>query len=265
MYANDNHQSLPPGFFDPGGSEKMVSGSDSSWDLILWSTILHKGDGTLAGFNTAMGGRAPNSSMFICPSAVSSADYGHIIGSDPYQAWVLHYSCHPRLMPDLNMVDPGSAKSPQPTLVPYKLAQIRRSSEIIMLFDGAQIAVAGAGANQGYFYANATPVGYDLNYGAIFVPNLSNSVNPECNYLLTGKQGKAPKATDLSMPIFGANKDYALSEYPFRDIRWRHGKSNGANFLFVDGHGETRVIEHNLNTDVHFSNVCLDAPAELGF
>ena len=36
-----------------------------------------------------------------------------------------------------------------------------------------------------------------------------------------------------------------------------------AKFALPDG--ETRVIEHNLTTDVHFSNVCIDQPAELGF
>jgi prepilin-type processing-associated H-X9-DG protein/prepilin-type N-terminal cleavage/methylation domain-containing protein len=267
MYANDNHQSLPPGFSDPGGSEQMVSGSDSSWDLILWSTILHKGDGTLAGFNTAVGGLRPGNSMFMCPAAVSSADYGHIVGSDPYTAWVLHYSCHPRLMPDLNQIDKASARTPQPTLVPYKFAQIRRSAEMILLFDGAQIAVAGAGSIQGYYYANATPVGYDLSYGAIFVPNLSNAAMPTCNWLLTGQPGKATAPTTLGAPIFGTNKDNALSQYPFRDIRWRHGnkKNSNANFLFVDGHCETRMLEQGLNTDIHFKNVCVDIPAETGF
>src|ERR1700683_4752756 len=42
IYANDNHQSLPPGFSDPTGSQQMISGNDTSWDLILWSTVLHK-------------------------------------------------------------------------------------------------------------------------------------------------------------------------------------------------------------------------------
>jgi prepilin-type processing-associated H-X9-DG protein len=132
-----------------------------------------------------------------------------------------------------------------------------------MLWDGAQIQVASSA--KGYYNANATPVSYDLSYGAIFVPNLSNGVNPVCNYLLTGQQGNATAPTQLGMPIFGANQDTTLSLYPYRDIRWRHGKKNSANFLFVDGHCETRMLEQGRNTDIHFNNVCLDVPAEIGF
>src|SRR5579872_3440884 len=54
----------------------------------------------------------------------------------------LHYSCHPRLMPYLDLGDPALGRVPPlflyaPLATP-KLSRVQRNSEMVLIFDGAQ-------------------------------------------------------------------------------------------------------------------------------
>ena len=41
----------------------------------------------------------------------------------------------------------------------------------------------------------------------------------------------------------------------YGNIRWRHGRNEIANFLFLDGHAESRHYNSRYNTDIHRRNI----------
>jgi prepilin-type N-terminal cleavage/methylation domain-containing protein/prepilin-type processing-associated H-X9-DG protein len=265
IYAGDNHQSLPYGFFDnnkvagvqsPDGSKSFVPNQfASSWDLLLWQDVLHKGDGTFGGLGAALGNTAPSASMFSCPTAIP-LDVAHP-GTDPAapwaSAWTLSYSCHPRLMPDLDDADPASGRTIKPLMTPYKYSEIRRSSEIMLIWDGAQVFNSfSAGGQEG----NACPVSYDVDLDGLYTSKNGSHVS---NFLLTILTPKSQgSVVGLSDPIFAGNADAAAMGGGVCTIRWRHSRNTSANFLFVDGHAETRILEKNRNTDVQTKNLNVD-------
>src|SRR5690606_21450673 len=91
---------------------------------------------TVLGSTTATGTYAdydadkpmPFSPVFTCPDAAPdpSNDTGR----------TLHYGAHPRLMPRLQDTDGFPPAKPAR---PYKISQIKRSSEIAMIWDAVQV------------------------------------------------------------------------------------------------------------------------------
>jgi len=94
---------------------------------------------------STVGGRG----MFICPDARDVA------AASLYES----YSAHPRLMPSLTTGDyyAGSTGG-APYLAPYRISRIRRSSEIVLIFDGSVTTNSNAGGgtsgNNGAWSAN---------------------------------------------------------------------------------------------------------------
>jgi prepilin-type processing-associated H-X9-DG protein len=156
----------------------------------------------------------------------------------------LHYSCHPRLMPNITggpLLYDGTTTH---GVIPYKIGSIQRSADIVLVMDGVQIADspnASNGANDpNYWGASATAYavdGWRLEGGWIYIPD----------WLLSGRA-----VGDDGSPINpGFNKDAASISYvqpgvtTNGDIRWRHLNNSAANFLFVDGHVESHSIAPN--------------------
>jgi prepilin-type processing-associated H-X9-DG protein/prepilin-type N-terminal cleavage/methylation domain-containing protein len=79
--------------------------------------------------------------VFTCPDAPDTA-------LNPYVP-ISHYGCHPRLMPvwggqlDYYRTPPSGA--PPPFLAPYKIAHIKRSSEVVLVMEGSLAPVNGGG------------------------------------------------------------------------------------------------------------------------
>ncbi len=48
---------------------------------------------------------------------------------------------------------------------------------------------------------------------------------------------------NLGASIVTVNQDTPTGGTGHAEIRWRHGANNDTNFLFVDGHAETRKLE----------------------
>jgi len=163
----------------------------------------------------------------------------------------LHYSCHPRLMPNVGPLPRGSALLYDQTathgIVPYKIGSIQHSADIVLIMDGTQIkdnpVAAGGGDDPNYWGASATAWtidGWRFTGGDIYSPD----------FLLSGR----PTSDDGAPINPGFNKEYngstvdgsfVVGVSTFGDIRWRHLNNTAANFLFVDGHVESRSISPN--------------------
>jgi prepilin-type processing-associated H-X9-DG protein len=153
----------------------------------------------------------------------------------------IHYSAHPRLMPDLGDVDVAAAISTGQTLYlkPYKLSKIRRSTEIVLIMDGTQIrqvsTIPGSGSDLWQAFATA----YKLDNSARYQGPAAGGRS----YLLFDWPG----ATNGESIDPGPNTDAAAIAGgltgPDGNIRWRHNANKSANFLFVDGHAEARALK----------------------
>jgi len=233
IYAGQNKGMLPYGYWDGQGSPDgtTVSGGNNAadWQLLLMSNALGKGGST---YGTQ--GGAENSKLqaaFACPAA--SEDSGNPAGGLSRK---LHYSSHPRLMPNLDSYD-QSKPAPRPLLAGWKLGKIRRSTEIVVIFDGAQ-----------YFnvnYGNAYAVGDGIDNDGL--SNGGVIGGRQYNWLLT-KPG-----IDLGASVVTRNKDYSSNGVK-PDIRWRHGKNDTTNVAFADGHAESRRLKVG-NSDLTLRNV----------
>jgi prepilin-type processing-associated H-X9-DG protein len=238
IYATQNRGALPYGYWDGVGSPDgtTVGGGNNAadWQLLLMSSALGKGGAT---YGTQAG--AENTKLqeaFACPAA--SPDSGNTAGGLSRK---LHYSSHPRLMPNLDDYD-QSKPPPRPLLQGYRLGKVRRSTEIVLVFDGSQIF------NQNY--GNAYAVGNGIDDSGLYKSTTANGRS--WNYLLT-KPG-----LDLGVSVKPDNRDFSSSAGSRADIRWRHGKNDTANFCFADGHAESRRLKASGTTDLKLSNVYID-------
>jgi prepilin-type N-terminal cleavage/methylation domain-containing protein/prepilin-type processing-associated H-X9-DG protein len=247
MYAGANRQSLPYGYWDgvgvPDGVEAnsttfngyftATTPNASDWQLLLLSTVMSRGGSTSGEQGTAP---ATAQGAFICPTA--KMDFRSEVPALTTERR-LHYSAHPRLMPRLDdRVPPGAGGVPV-LLKPYKMGSVRNSSEIIMIFDGAQIQQTCDG--------NAFPVATGLDQDGL--------------YRNTAMQGRiwnnliAAPGLNLSVAIFTPNADWQTGGSSRADIRWRHGRNDTANFVFADGHAETIRLKKNVNADLKLKNI----------
>lgn len=237
IYAGQHKGSLPYGYWDgrgkPDGVNQGSSNVSSDWALLLLSSALGKGGNT---YGTQEGSdRTKLQDAFACPAA--STDSSNPIGNIPRK---LHYSSHPRLMPNLDDYD--LSRPARPLLQPWKMSKVRRSSEIILIFDGAQVFNSN--------YGNAFAVGNGLDQDGLYRGDTQQGRS--WNYLLT-KPG-----LDLGAPVFTTNKDAQVGGAGVASIRWRHGKNDLANFVFADGHAEGRRLKFGSNAELKLRNVYLE-------
>lgn len=238
IYVGQNKGVLPYGYWDgrgsPDGVNQGSSNVSSDWALLLLSSAIGKGGNT---YGTQEGSdKTKIQNAFACPSA--SLDSTNPIGTIDRK---LHYSSHPRLMPNLDDYD-LSRSPPRPLLTPWKISKIRRSSEIVLIFDGAQIFNANAG--------NAFAVGNGLDQDGLYRGDTTQGRS--WNYLLT-KPG-----LDLGVPVFTLNKDAQIGGAGVASIRWRHGRDDVANFVFADFHAESRRLKIGSNAEIKLRNVYVD-------
>jgi prepilin-type N-terminal cleavage/methylation domain-containing protein/prepilin-type processing-associated H-X9-DG protein len=162
---------------------------------------------------------------------------------------IIHYSAHPRLMPNVDDPDwsvPGASNANGPWLKPYKISKIRRGSEVVLIMDGSQVKTVGGNDGWGA-YATA----YKLDQLSLY--NGPTSPNPTGRtYLLYDH----PQATNGNTIDAGPNNDpTGQSPDSAGNIRWRHKKNTAANFLFVDGHVEARSYKNRSSADLKRLNI----------
>jgi prepilin-type N-terminal cleavage/methylation domain-containing protein/prepilin-type processing-associated H-X9-DG protein len=168
--------------------------------------------------------------VFVCPdayqgSAKSSTMLGAFEGAN-------HYTAHPRLMGNLDQWNTDINAWGMP---PYKKSQVRNPAEIVLIFDGVQIA-----SDNGV----ASCEGFGIDNLRLFYDHLCLRGNPAFN---------------LGLSIDGGpNKDSPNWAAPAGDIRWRHMKNTSANFLFVDGHAAPLRYYSQTKTELLRKNICVN-------
>ena len=237
MYSNEHKGTLPFGYWDGVGA---VDGTDApangpsamDWSTLIWGKVM-KGRGITYG--DIPQGKPGTMESFACPAAKEAPNP---------TGKILHYASHPRLMPMLHITDPATGRLAQP----YRISQIKRSSEIILIFDAMQnmtaegnvVHPAAIGIDEDGYFRNDTRVGRRWNF-------LIND-------------GRL----DLNVPVFTPNTDWkswsdpVLGAWSFSNLRWRHGRNDVANFVFADGHAETKKLKVGVRTDLTLRNLYID-------
>jgi prepilin-type processing-associated H-X9-DG protein/prepilin-type N-terminal cleavage/methylation domain-containing protein len=232
LYAASNKQSLPYGYWAPDPADNSKS---TDWAILL-STTLGKGQGT---YGSQMGtDKSQIQGLFTCPSAKTDLN-----GEIPRK---LHYSAHPRVMPDL--ADPDVVKGGTAKLRPYKLGNIKRASDIAIVFDGSQVNIVGW--TPGELGWNANAVAKNLDQSGVYRTDKQGSKSWNGFVFKIGM--------DQTQPIYATNGDAPPNTGSAFDIRWRHNRNDTANMLFADGHASSLRLREGQNSDAKMSNFYLD-------
>ena len=250
LYSNTYKGSLPYGQWDgigtgPDGAFGALNANSSDWATLLDGAAMNAGQGVTFGEVKTLNGGI--SEAFQCPEAVP--------GASAPEFRVLHYASHPRLMPDLDDADQSMAGNP--LMRPYKMSRVKDSSQIAMIWDGAQRLKGNAAEADG----NANAVGRGVDGDGLFRDDNENGHT--FNFLISGDlvgRNGASRAgqVDQSQPVFAGNKDWSSDSYDPRDtsdIRWRHGRDDVANFIYADGHGDTRKLKFGFDSDFTLANL----------
>jgi prepilin-type N-terminal cleavage/methylation domain-containing protein/prepilin-type processing-associated H-X9-DG protein len=241
MYTNQNKGTLPYGYWDGSATPGMSfppAGASTDWSTLLANTVLGSSTATGTYADYSASNPMPFSAVFTCPTAAA-------IEVDNPTGRTLHYGAHPRLMPRLQDTD---NRPPATPARPYKISKIKRSSDIALIWD----AVRCFDSN---FYGNAQPVSNGLDQDGYYYAQ--DWGWRQWNYLVNNG------SINMDAAVFTSNKDY-VSGQPITgaatvaDIRWRHSKNDIGNFVFADGHAETRRLRVGVNAEIKIANVYID-------
>jgi len=224
LYAMANRDSLPWGqYFDPWFPNAWdINSATASWPVKVASVLYPNAQGQNF-YNTLT-----SKGVFRCPSAN--------MNSEAEDRFISHYTAHPRLMPvwdhDASSPNPWALKADTVTFkahVPYRIAKVRNSSDIIMVFDGSQ-----------YYASNGTPDGNAHTCGNgmdNWRANASASWGstmlwPSPIFWDTNLGAQPDACVNYDVQNYGA----AGTGPAQQNIRYRHRSNTTANVLFVDGH-----------------------------
>ena len=232
LYANDFDNSLPIGVWrtrpiNPPNVLTNANGNDTYLGTLLRG-VLGQSD-YVAGTNTDTKGNA-----FECPSAN--------VQDEHRDSSILHYTGHPRLMPDHNLKDPAFPGQPR---IPYKLARITGPSEIMLLADGAQQFSGEVGGQLG---GNSAADCWRLDDRRLTKQTFLLSQN-------FGAPGVPADITPDSSIDGGPNVDAPLAPDAPGNLRWRHRDDGAGNFLFVDAHATPLRYNGRNDTELLRRNV----------
>ena len=217
MYANGNKDSLPFSWFNEPNNPQ--------WNHKLADLMRNNG---IASTNTSFG-------CFRCPSAQGVGD--------PDTSIVCHYSAHPRLMPWQGEVD--GAITPNPPMLPYKMAKIGHASDKILVCDGAQYINSSGFVTGNAHYALSAVDGWRCGgWGSSLL------ISPQLQ-----SWDSVGGALDA-----GTNQDSLNYGGSSQNIRFRHLRNNSANFLYCDGHASSARYNSEFNTELTRKNVWIDSP-----
>lgn len=239
MYAGANRGSLPYGYWN--GSSPLNAGAaldptrGGDWRILLLNQMTRRSDTNYSG-NAVAGGEEAQ----IGPAKV-------FLDTDTRQGTGnLHYSAHPRLMPLLTDQVNGVF------LTPYKLAKIKRSAEIAMIFDGVQLDDVGGGPGAWQSSAVAQQLdAWRLYYDLNLIDDFGRSGLP--SYLTRDGSVDVSASNNISL----ANRDGGnIATDPNKaNIRFRHLGNKSLNALMADGHVEQFQFKDAYHTSLLRLNV----------
>ncbi|MFG0250767.1 MAG: type II secretion system protein [Phycisphaeraceae bacterium JB051] len=214
IYTQDYKQSLPPGTV----SEAVAgAGNSTNWGVQVLNMMGAKG--VTFSQQAANGNSLARSFLTDHDTIAPTAS-----NSNP-----LHYSAHPRLMPDVSTSE--SSGSPYTgKRKPVTIDAIKNPSDLIMVYDGTQIAGG-----------NSASVGLGLDADRIYYDT----------YLVWGVSGQPSDRARA-----GENRDAASwGDTNVGEIRYRHMNNSRANTVFVDGHAAAIKYNGNNGTDIFRKNM----------
>ncbi len=269
QYAQANNDRLPLYYWDGSGSPNNSGATDWGWLILpyikggstgqysgqdpgaMWT--LYKDTDTVSGTYVPAGANAPFPAYD--PSKVQT--YGVLSALFRFKPGPLYAS----MTSDNSLAGPNESGE-----VPFKLAQIKRPAEIIMMIDAAQIGNQGlAGTSLTGTWAADADVwliqGENVQWNW-FQPGWLNQPS-----LLAYCQTFFPNGPDA-----GLNQDWSTydqmesasqpSAFNARgsDLRFRHMNNTQANALFCDGHCGSFSFKHPGlgGSDLQFKNFILD-------
>jgi prepilin-type processing-associated H-X9-DG protein len=165
---------------------------------------------------------------------------------------VTSYLSHPRLMPLMNLM--GGWPQDNSTGVsrpfrPYKLASIKRSAEIALVFDGS---LAPHPVESGVWTPHGeVPVALRLDqYGIMNGPPIGTFMTD--NYPASGPAWLSPNASlNFDNPDFNTDGSSLNSH----QIRFRHMRDRRVNVLMADGHVANFDFRDGTNTGMRRLNI----------
>jgi type II secretory pathway pseudopilin PulG len=220
MYANANKGSLPFGDYLIGNAGVYDANRSVRWYTVIQNTMSSKYGITWNDSSATNSQTAKIRETFICPDApnTSTAQNGFN---------VVHFSSHPRLMPAIDLTQPGNCPLPDGTNAkPYRLANIKQAAEIAVLFETSLVEQNGVYQPQ---YGSA--VANHIDFGALFGPRFllnyryaNGGVKGEDSLDMRALQGGPPNTDTPNNPL---------------NIRFRHQKDTKQNVLMADFHVQT--------------------------
>ena len=238
IYTQYNKGVLPPGFMNPVGGS-----SGTQWTLLVMQALTGRGgdwvDASVSGQTTSR-----TKSLFQCPE-VPNQDLAQ------NESAIVHYLSHPRLMPQVGQQDNYAvtvAGRPAGTsLEPYKIAKIKRSAEIALVFDGS-LEPSPLG---GWRPAFSVPVANVLDAWRMFYDTyhtdrtwagMPSYINPNAPVDL---------ATSSGNPAL-VNKDDPGNR---SNVRFRHQNNKVMNSLMVDGHVQSFEMKTQFSSSFLRGNI----------
>lgn len=207
IYAIDFKQSLPPG----------TDGSTTNWAVLIFNAMGASGDD----FASQATDDGLNSAFRDVDTLETDDTSGHRI----------HYSSHPRLMPDITSTEsygPNAGERRRPMLID----EVLNASELIAVFDGVQIESSGNGVS---------PNGWGIDSDRLFYDT----------FLVSGVSGSPDDRARA-----GSNQDAATGgDGNVGEMRFRHNNDSSANVVFLDGHAGTIRYGGNDGTDLFRRNL----------
>jgi prepilin-type N-terminal cleavage/methylation domain-containing protein/prepilin-type processing-associated H-X9-DG protein len=258
IYASLNKGSLPFGYWDgrepnagsPNAPPSSNNDRRSDWRVLV-QYVLTKQSGNTYTDSATLGGNTSKiaNDVFVCRDL-------------PENTGVLTYGCHPRLMPQIDAAEPrilnNTGKIYYPA--PYKLAKIRRASEVMLVADGSLAPIVEFGNR---LQSNATL--YALDHKAWQGGPPGGGIPPSYlldDYSTTGMLPNFPpnSSIDLSVnattPInVDASKNNTQNPPEWGNIRFRHLNNTAADVLMVDGHVETHKFKDKTHVTLLRLNV----------
>ena len=235
LYVDDNRGSYPYGHWNGLPPGKGYGPLQADWSTLLVAELNSRYGTSYQQQSGYMGGMDPHHRGIF-------RDVDTIDGDAP-----LHYSCHPRLMPDISLKDPLTL---QYDFKPYKLGQIKRSAEMVLIMDGSQWQTSNQNDSNWWGVQYTAWALDNWRWGEF---GTSYSASP-IDYLQSGN----PNADNGAQIDIGPNQDTAnnISFLWYNctngQVRFRHLNNTAGNFLFCDGHVEAHRVGHQTSAG-HFS------------
>ena len=246
IYVGDYKGTLPIGELTNGETIDATgtpwAGESTDW-TVLCAYELNKNAGT--SYSDPLTNKFGSTrGFFICPSAQQNTNANGVI--------LTNNSSNPRIIPDLGTIDGATTFTPPYTrtwLRPYKLARIRRTTEIALVFD------ASLANSVGSWNAHVVANGLDnngINSKTFMTDNYSLAPTVNAGTPIDLKSGGGTQAW---APLY-YNTD---SEANLANIRFRHSSNKKASVLMADGHvqlftynsstHQSDMLEGNLNVN----------------